>query len=148
MPPEIRTTIDVAAAPEVLHDLLTDIAAWATWSPHVASVDPEHGHVAPGDVVATRAFFAPTATPMHVDEVEPGRGMTWHTTALGHTLRYENRVEPGAGGPQTARLTFTATIDGPAAGPLTTVAAPLSALGQRRRMARLARLAELVQARG
>lgn len=144
MPRAIRTSLDVAAAPEVVHDLLTDIAAWATWSPHVASVSPDHGRVAPGDVVATRAFFAPVATPMHVDAVEPGRGLTWHTTALGHTLRYENRVEPGATGLGTARLVFTARIEGPGARVLTAVAAPLSALGQRRRMARLARLAELV----
>ena len=39
-------------------------------------------------------------------------------------------------------------VRGPAGGPATRVTAPLSALGQRRRLARLAALAELLHARG
>lgn len=142
MPAEIRTEAVVPAAPDVVHDLLTDIGSWAIWSPHVASVKPRLGHVAAGDVIRTRAFFSPVATPMHVDTVTPGRGISWHSEALGHRLSYENRVDPA---PEGARVTFTARIAGPAAGPLTLLTRPLSALGQRRRIARLGRLAALVE---
>ena len=144
MPAEIRSEAVVAAAPETVHELLVDIASWALWSPHIASVEPERGQVAAGDVVQTRAFFSPAATAMHVDEVMPARGLRWHSTALGHRLSYENRVEPAPGG---ARVTFVARIDGPAAGPLTLLTRSLSALGQRRRIARLGGLATLVEQR-
>jgi len=142
--PPITASLDVPDAdPRTVHALLTDIAAWRLWSPHVASVAPGHGTVRPGQTVATRAFFSPAVTPMHVDWVRPGEGMGWHSRAAGHRLTYENRVEPLAGG--GTRIAFTARIDGPAAKGLTAVAAPLSRLGMRRRMARLARLALLVQ---
>lgn len=145
MPQEIRTELVVPAAPEVVHDLLVDIAAWSLWSPHVASATPGAGRVLAGDVVRTRAFFSPVVTPMHVDWVDPGRGMGWHATGAGHRLVYENRVEPAAEG---ARVTFTARIEGPAARLLTLLSRGPSALGQRRRIARLGRLAALVEHRG
>lgn len=142
MPAEIRSEAVVPAAADVVHDLLTDIGSWAVWSPHIAHVKPRRGHVAAGDVVLTRAFFSPVATPMHVDAVTPGGGIRWHSTAFGHRLTYENRVDPA---PEGARVTFTASIEGPAAGPLTLLTRPLSTLGQRRRIARLGRLAALVE---
>jgi hypothetical protein len=117
MPPAtpITASLDVPdARPEIVHALLTDIAAWRLWSPHVASVRPDHGTVRAGQTVATRAFFSPAVTPMHVDWVRPGEGMGWHSRAAGHTLTYENRVEPLPGG--GTRIAFSAQVDGPAAG--------------------------------
>jgi hypothetical protein len=146
MPPAtpITASLDVPdARPEIVHALLTDIAAWRLWSPHVASVRPDRGTVRAGQIVATRAFFSPAVTPMHVDWVRPREGMGWHSRAAGHALTYENRVEPLPGG--GTRIAFSAQVDGPAAGVVTALAAPLSRLGMRRRIARLARLALLVQ---
>jgi hypothetical protein len=146
MPPAtpITASLDVPdARPEIVHALLTDIAAWRLWSPHVASVRPDHGTVRAGQTVAPRAFFSPAITPMHVDWVRPGEGMGWHSRAAGHTLTYENRVEPLPGG--GTRIAFSAQVDGPAAGVVGALATPLSRLGMRRRIARLARLALLVQ---
>ncbi len=146
MPPAtpITASLDVPdARPQVVHALLTDIAAWRLWSPHVASVHPGHGTVRAGQTVATRAFFSPAVTPMHVDWVRPGQGMGWHSRAAGHALTYENRVEPLPGG--GTRIAFSAQVDGPAAGVVAALAAPFSRLGMRRRIARLARLALLVQ---
>jgi len=146
MPPAtpITASLDVPdARPEIVHALLTDIAAWRLWSPHVASVAPDHGTVRAGQTVSTRAFFSPAVTPMHVDWVRPGEGMGWHSRAAGHRLTYENRVEslPRGG----TRIAFSARVEGPAAGLVTALAAPISRLGMRRRMTRLARLALLVQ---
>ncbi len=143
-PPPITASLEVPDAdPQTVHALLTDIAAWRLWSPHVASVVPGHGMVRAGQTVATRAFFSPAVTPMHVDWVRPGEGMGWHSRAAGHELRYENRVEPLAGG--GTRIAFSARVDGPAARLITALATPVSRLGMRCRMARLARLAVLVQ---
>jgi hypothetical protein len=142
--PPITASLDVPDAdPRTVHALLTDIAAWRLWSPHVASVAPDHGTVQAGQTVATRAFFSPAVTPMHVDWVRPGEGMGWHSRALGHALTYENRVEPLPGG--GTRIAFSAQVSGPAAGAVRALAAPVSRLGMRRRMTRLARLALLVQ---
>jgi hypothetical protein len=69
----------------------------------------------------------------------------WETPALGHVLRYEQRVEPIAGG---SRVAFGARVDGPLGSPLTALARPLSAFGQRRRLARLGALAEFEVRRG
>jgi hypothetical protein len=146
MPPPLPIFADLDvpdARPEIVHALLTDIAAWRLWSPHLASVAPDHGTVRAGQTVSTRAFFSPAVTPMHVDWVRPGEGMGWHSRALGHRLLYENRVEPRPGG--GTRIAFLARVDGPAAGVVTTLAGPVSRLGMRRRMTRLARLALLVQ---
>ncbi len=145
MPRPIEHRAHLDAPPEVVHDLLTDIAAWPAWSPHVASSDPATGRCTDGMTIATRAFFSPVVTPMVVDWVREGEGMAWHSRAFGHTLSYEDRVRPAPGGGTDVQL--LARLDGPAAGLLTRLARPLSAFGMRRRVARLGRVAGLVAAR-
>ncbi len=136
---ETRRTVQAPAA--LVHDLLTDVAAWRSWSPHVASVEPAQGHVRAGQDFRVRPWFGPT-TRMHVETVTPDAGMTWSTPGLGYVLRYRQEVRPISGA--SCEVVFTATVDGPAGAVVTRAAAPLSALGQRRRLARLAALAELV----
>ena len=143
--PVICTSRDVAAPSALVHDLLTDVEAWRLWSPHVASVEPAEGHVQQGQRLRVRPWFGPP-THMDVETVEPGRGMTWSTPGLGHVLRYGQHVAPT--GDDRCRVTFTAEVVGRAGRLATRVAAPLSAVGQRRRLARLAALAELLHARG
>jgi hypothetical protein len=145
MPRAIEHRAHLDADPRTVHDLLTDIAAWPAWSPHVASSTPASGRCAAGMTVGTRAFFSPVVTPMHVDWVREGEGMGWHSTALGHRLDYEDRVAPAPGGGTDVH--FTARLDGPLAGVLTVLARPLSRLGMRRRIARLGRVAAAVDAR-
>ena len=140
----IRTARDVAAPAALVHDLLVDVAAWGLWSPHVARVDPPEGRVAAGERRRVRPWFGPP-TSMDVETVTAGRGMTWSTPAARHVLRYTQDVEPTGG--DSCRVTFSATVDGPVGALATSVASPLSALGQRRRLARLAALAELLHAR-
>lgn len=139
----IRTELVSTASPATIHRLLVDVEAWSVWSPHVASVEPPTGDVTAGWEGATRAFFSPTATEMIVDEVVPDGGYTWRCTVGPWTLRYRNRVEPGVTSGST--ITFEADLDGPGASFIERVVAPLSAFGQRRRMYRLARAAELIE---
>lgn len=138
----ISTETRSTAAPATVHELLIDVDAWRVWSPHVASVEATTRRVEHGWVGATRAFFSPAATSMTVDDVRPDGGYTWHSNVGPWRLDYDNAVVPDNGG---SFLRFTARLTGPAAQPLERLVAPLSAYGQRRRMARLAALAELVE---
>ena len=140
--PVIRTEVRSTARPATLHELLVDVDAWPVWSPHVASVEAAERRVTNGWKGATRAFFAPGATSMVVSEVRPDGGYSWHSTLGPWRLEYDNAVEPDGDG---SVLRFTAELSGPAAPFVERLVAPLSGLGQRRRMARLARLAELVE---
>jgi hypothetical protein len=138
----IRTEIQSVAAATTVHELLVDVDAWSLWSPHVASVEATQRRITPGWTGATRAFFAPRATPMTVDEVRPEGGYRWHARVGPWRLDYENRVEAA---PMGSRLRFTARLSGPGSGLIERIVGPLSAYGQRRRMDRLARLAEIVE---
>lgn len=134
----------VAAPPALVHEVLTDVGAWALWSPHIASVRPSSGAVHAGWVGRVRPWFGPTTT-MEVTEVVPGAGMRWRTRALGHELAYAQLVSVEGEG---ARVVFTAAVTGPLGPVVQRLAAPLSALGQRRRLVRLATLAQWLAARG
>ena len=141
----ITTSVACSAAPATVHELLVDVDAWSVWSPHVADVTASSRRVEPGWRGGTRAFFSPTATAMIVDEVRPDGGYRWHSTLGPWRLEYDNAVRSAPAG---SELRFTAELHGPAAAVLERIVAPLSALGQRRRMARLARAAELVERHG
>ena len=140
----ITTELQTSATPAMVHELLVDVDAWAIWSPHVASVVAESRTVTSGWSGATRAFFSPVATSMVVGEVHQDSGYDWHSTVGPWRLDYGNRVEADGDG---SVLRFTAELTGPCAQLIERVVAPLSAFGQRRRMARLAQLAELVEQR-
>lgn len=139
----ITSQLTVEAPPALVHDLLTDVGAWALWAPHVASVVPARGHVDAGWRLRVRPWFGPTTT-MEVTEVIGGAGMRWRTRGAGHLLSYAQLVEPEGEG---SRVTFTATVTGPLGGLVQRLAAPLSALGQRRRLVRLAATAEYLARR-
>lgn len=138
----IATEVVSSASPATVHELLVDVDAWSVWSPHVASVEAHDRRVTPGWTGATRAFFSPGATKMVVDDVRPSGGYAWHSTLGPWRLDYDNAVAPSEEG---STLRFTAELRGPAAEVIERLVAPISALGQRRRMARLARLAEFVE---
>ncbi len=140
----IATEIRCAAAPATVHELLVDVDSWELWSPHVAHVDAPARRIGNGWSGGTRAFFAPVATPMVVDEVRVDGGYSWHSTLGPWRLDYDNAVRPDGGG---SAIRFEARLSGPGAEWLERLVAPLSARGQRRRMRRLAHLAELVDGR-
>ncbi|MGI9540249.1 MAG: SRPBCC family protein [Miltoncostaeaceae bacterium] len=137
----IASSRQIAAPPQVVHELLTSIEAWRLWSPHVASVEPPHGRVEEGWKGQVRAWFAPVPTTMIVTRVVEDGGIEWETPWLGHRLSYRQRIESAPAG---SRVDFEARVEGPLAGPIAAVARPLSALGQRRRLGRLAALAEFM----
>lgn len=141
----IRSEQTVAAPAAVAHAVLTDVAAWRLWSPHIRSVDSA------GEVIQdaswsglVKPWFGP-ATLMEVTWCEPGRGIRWTSHAAGHRLDYADLITPH--GDQRCTVTMTAEITGPAGALVQGVAGPLSAYGQRRRLTRLAALAEFLHRR-
>jgi hypothetical protein len=135
----IRSQQEVAAPAGLVHELLTDVATWRLWSPHVHRVDGPPGPVATGWSGLVKPWFGP-ATRMEVDWSEPGRGIRWHSVAYRHRLDYADLIEPT--GADRCVVTMTATVSGPAGAAVQAAVGPLSAYGQRRRLARLAALAE------
>jgi hypothetical protein len=136
----IRSQRSVAAPAAVVHAVLTDVRAWRLWSPHIAHVDArEQVITAAGWSGLVRPWFGP-ATRMDVTWCEPGRGIRWTSAAAGHRLDYADLIDPGPDGGCT--VTMTAELTGPAGALVERGVAPLSAHGQRRRLARLAALAE------
>lgn len=133
------------AHPATVHALLVDVDSWSLWSPHVSSVEARSRRLHEGWQGDTRAFFAPRPTSMIVDEIRPDGGYRWHSSVGPWTLRYDNRVDAEPGG---ATVRFAAELEGPAARLLERLVAPLSSLGQRRRIQRLTELAELVERQG
>jgi hypothetical protein len=138
----IRSTQPVVAPAPVVHAVLTDVRAWRLWSPHVARVDAAEPTIdAPGWSGLVKPWFGP-ATRMDVTWCEPGRGIRWTSTAGGHRLDYADLVDPD--GDDACTVTMTAELSGPVGAVAERAVAPLSAYGQRRRLARLAALAEYV----
>jgi Polyketide cyclase / dehydrase and lipid transport len=136
----IRSVRSVAAPATVVHAVLTDVRAWRLWSPHIAHVDaPEQVIEAAGWSGLVKPWFGP-ATRMDVTWCEPGRGIRWRSTAGRYRLDYADLIEPHDD--QSCMVTMTAELRGPAGETVERVVAPLSAYGQRRRLARLAALAE------
>ncbi len=141
----IRSERSVAAPAAVAHAVLTDVTAWRLWSPHISRVDAEHEVIEEaGWTGIVTPWFGP-GTRMSVTWCEPGRGIRWSSTALGHRLDYADLIEPD--GDDRSTVTMTARVSGPAGAVLERLVAPLSALGQRRRLARLAALAEYLHRR-
>jgi uncharacterized protein YndB with AHSA1/START domain len=135
----ITTARTIAAPAARVHELLTDVDAWQLWSPHVVSVDPPGGHVHEGWSGRVRPFFGP-ATTMRVTRVVPDGGYEWTTSALGHRLDYADVVR--STGEDRCVVELRADVHGPLAGVVEALVGWLSAFGQRRRLQRLAVLAE------
>gem|GEM_PF-3083552 len=140
----IRSERSVAAPAAVVHSVLTDVAAWRLWSPHIARVE------ATQDIIETtgwtgmvKPWFGP-ATRMDVTWCEPGRGIRWTSTAAGHRLDYADLITPDGDG---CTVHMSATVTGPAGRLVQGAVGPLSAYGQRRRLARLGLLAEYLHRR-
>jgi Polyketide cyclase / dehydrase and lipid transport len=141
----IRSELSVDAPAAVVHAVLTDITAWRLWSPHISRVDAVSDVIdAAGWTGLVKPWFGP-ATRMDVTWCEPARGIRWTSTAAGHRLDYADLITPeGADG---CAVTMAATVTGPAGPVVQQLVGPLSAFGQRRRLARLAALAEFLHRR-
>lgn len=141
----IRSERLVAAPAAIVHAVLTDVTAWKLWAPHIANVD------CVSEIISDTAWsglvkpwFGP-ATRMDVTWVEPGRGMRWTSSMVGHRLDYADLISPD--GDDRCLVTMTAEVSGMVGGLVAAAVGPLSTFGQRRRLTRLAALAEYLHSR-
>ncbi len=141
----IRSERSVAAPAAVAHTVLTDTTAWRLWSPHITHVDTDRDVIEDASWTGVvKPWFGP-ATRMDVTWCEPGRGIRWTSAAAGFRLDYADLITPD--GEDGCTVTMTAEVSGPAGALVGQVVGPLSAFGQRRRLARLAALAEYLHRR-
>ena len=85
------TEIEVAASPEGVWDVLTDLESWPRWNPDVKSMSLEGG-LAKGSVFRWRA--GPGTITSTIQQVEPPRVIAWTGTTLGIKATHVYRLEP------------------------------------------------------
>jgi hypothetical protein len=86
--------IEIAAAPEVVWDVLTAIDGWPSWNPDVKSVSI-HDAVAPGALFRWKA--GPGTITSTIQRVEPARLIAWTGSTLGIRAVHFWHLEPRDG---------------------------------------------------
>ncbi|HSF99110.1 MAG TPA: SRPBCC family protein [Ornithinibacter sp.] len=91
---EQSITIDIAAPPERVWEVLTTVESWSEWTPTVTSVRPlDEGPLRTGSRARIDQPRLPE-TEYVVTELEPGRSFTWVATGPGVRTTARHVVEP------------------------------------------------------
>lgn len=85
----------IAASPEVVWDVISDIEAWPSWNPDVKTATLD-GPLAVGSVFRWRAGGASLTSTLR--EVDPPRELSWSGRAMGIRAIHIFRFEPSDGG--------------------------------------------------
>lgn len=102
---EQRVSIDVAAPPDRVWEVLLDVARWPEWTDSVTSarlLDPEP--LAVGSRVEVRQPRIPTGT-YTVTELHPGRAFVWQQRQPGSTVTAHHECVPLPDGGTRVELT-------------------------------------------
>jgi hypothetical protein len=94
-PAVARAQIQIAADPESVWRLLTDLEKWPTWKRDVRSM-ALHGSLAPGSVFVWKA--GPGTIRSTIQEVDPPRAIAWTGTTFGIKAIDVFCLEPRDGG--------------------------------------------------
>lgn len=95
---EQSITVDIAAPPERVWEVLSDIGRWHEWTPTVTSVlRHDDGPLQVGSRAKVVQPRIPEAEYV-VTELRPGRAFTWMATAPGVVTTARHDVEPIADG--------------------------------------------------
>jgi hypothetical protein len=90
-PAVARGEIEVAAAPEVVWGVLTEISGWPDWNPDVKSASLE-GPLAPGTQFRWKA--GPGTISSTLQHVEPPHLVAWTGRTMGIDAVHVHRLEP------------------------------------------------------
>ncbi len=91
---ELRTDVDVAAAPEVVWAVLVDVERWPEWTDTVRSARRlDDGPLAVGARVELAQPRLPTGT-WTVTGLDEGRAFTWEQQQPGSTVRAHHLCTP------------------------------------------------------
>ena len=94
-PVRSRREIDVAAAPDVVWEVLTDFDRWQEWNPEVKSMSFD-GPLAPGAMFRWKA--GPGTIVSTVEEIDRPRYIRWRGRTLSIAAVHEWRFEGRDGG--------------------------------------------------
>ncbi|WP_377640407.1 SRPBCC family protein [Oryzobacter terrae] len=104
---EQSTTVEVAAPPERVWEVLTDVERWSEWTSTVTSVR----RLDEGDLrVGSRARIDQPRIPeteYEVTALDPGRSFTWVATGPGVVTTARHDAEPLPDGGTRVRLSVT-----------------------------------------
>ena len=110
---EFNTTIDIAAPPSRVWQVMSDIDRWHEWTPSIATINrlgSEPFGVGTKAVVRQPKF---PAALWKVSAIEPGRSFTWVSTAPGMRVVGRHSVEPTATGSRAIlNLTYGGFLGG------------------------------------
>ncbi len=95
---DLRTSIDVAAPPERVWDVLADVERWPEWTESVTRVRAlDAGPLVVGSRVEVAQPRIPTGT-YTVTALEPGRAFTWEQRQPSSTVTARHECTPVPGG--------------------------------------------------
>jgi uncharacterized protein YndB with AHSA1/START domain len=116
-------TVDIAAPPDRVWQVMTDVELWPEWTESVQSV--KRLDKGPFRVGSRARVKQPKFLPAvwEVTEIDPGRSFTWVTRSPGMVASGRHRVEPTAKG---SRATLSVAYSGLLAGLITRLLAGIT----------------------
>ncbi len=111
---ELGTSIDVAASPDRVWDVLVDVERWPEWTESASSVRSlETGSLAVGSRVEISQPRIPTGV-YTVTALEPGRAFTWEQRQPGSTVSAHHACSllPGGGTRVELRVVMSGVLGG------------------------------------
>jgi uncharacterized protein YndB with AHSA1/START domain len=91
-------TIEIAAPPARVWEVMTDIDRWHEWTPSITSIARlDNAAFAVGTRIRTRQPKLPAAL-WKITAIDPGKSFTWTSTAPGLKVDATHQVEPAEGG--------------------------------------------------
>lgn len=91
-------TIEIAAPPARVWEVMTDIDRWHEWTPSITSIERlDNAPFAVGTRIRTRQPKLPAAL-WKITAIDPGKSFTWTSVAPGLKVDATHQVEPAEGG--------------------------------------------------
>ena len=113
---EYEHTIEIAAHPDRVWDVMSDVERWPEWTPSVSGAQLlDAGGLRPGQRARLRQPRLPVAI-WTVERIEHGRTFAWRSDAAGLSSVGEHTVEKKDA--DSSRVVVRLTHSGPLAGPV------------------------------
>jgi uncharacterized membrane protein len=106
MPIEFETTVEIAAPPDRIWSVLTDVEHWPEWTASITSVDRRDG--GPFGIAARYLITQPKLRPAmwRVTFCRDGEGFVWESKSLGAYTVAEHWIKPKQTTPPTSSVTL------------------------------------------